>query len=468
MNVLLPVEMMMRELDFRLVLAVKYASKRHRIFLGQTFNEFRLMQQMDGGLLVSKAISQPWPQSLGKFPGRKYAYDVAKDCGFSVVHLAEEGAVFMGREDAWAADLDLQLDPTIFREDDAILTWGDWQRDYYKSKHPANEDRILTTGHPRFDLYQPRYHDLFRPEADALKAKYGNFVLINTNFGLALHPQGQDFVFSQWEGWNPTDDATRTRFIGQWSRTFRSMAAFVELVHLLSIARKDVNFVVRPHPGDDDFIFRSSFKDVPNIHVVREGTVVPWLLASRLVVHDGCTTGLEAYLLDKPVLNYRPIADEATDLYLPNVFGVQAVSKEEALEGILGHLERPEHYRATPPREEIPERAHSLFANFRREAFPLVIEQMLEAEGRAKGHGKGPDRARIALEELRATAIERAKNTVRPLFRERYLSAKHARQAFYGLNHETVGKRLERIQRIEGKRVDVTYHSANLIEIRAA
>jgi hypothetical protein len=43
----------------------------------------------------------------------------------------------------------------------------------------------------------------------------------------------------------------------------------------------------------------------------------PWVEASELVVHTTCTTGLEAALLDKPVVNVVPIPHPAFD-YITN------------------------------------------------------------------------------------------------------------------------------------------------------
>jgi hypothetical protein len=40
---------------------------------------------------------------------------------------------------------------------------------------------------------------------------------------------------------------------------------------------------------------------------------MPWIMASDLLIHTSCTTGLEAVLLDKPALNIEPYQDPAGD-----------------------------------------------------------------------------------------------------------------------------------------------------------
>ena len=140
----------------------------------------------------------------------------------------------------------------------------------------------------------------------------------------------------------------------------------------------------------------------------------------------------------------------------------------EALEKILGHLENPEAYRSTPARDQIPERAHALFRNFRHEAFPVLTAKMQAAECLAKGSGRAPRRGRVVAEEAVELAIEGAKRTVRPLFRDRFLSAKHAKAAFYGFDRRKIAERLATIERVVGRRMEFTHHSPNLIELRAA
>jgi hypothetical protein len=49
------------------------------------------------------------------------------------------------------------------------------------------------------------------------------------------------------------------------------------------------------------------------VRVTVEGNVVPWLMACRLLIHRGCTTGVEAYALGVPVISYRPTVDELFD-----------------------------------------------------------------------------------------------------------------------------------------------------------
>lgn len=462
-NVIFPVETISRELDYRLALAIRLAQPKHRIFIGATLHTYRLMERMNAGVFFGKHVFFPW-----KSPAGPLAYHMAKSRGFSVIHFSEEGAVFMGDDESSRADLDRQFNPSILEPEDYIATWGDWQRDHYRSKAPPCRDNIRTIGHPRFDLYRPEYRELYEDDRQRILERFGKFVLFNTNFGLALHPQGADFVFSRAEHYDPNDDVARERFVAQWSRICQTVPAYVEFIHRLSIRRKDVNFVIRPHPSDDPHLLHAAFRDVSNVHVVREGIVAPWILASRLMVHDGCTTGMEGYLLDKPVVNYRPIPDPETELFFANSFGIPVEGKQDALSLVLDSIDRPDDLRARMFAEPLPDRVHTLLANFRHDSFKLTLQLLDEAEGRAKGTARTPPPHQVYINEARAWAVEQAKATfLRPLSPKRRVSALHAKWRFSGFDRNHIDRRIDILQRVEQKRVKHRVISPNLIEVSA-
>lgn len=463
-NVIFPLETLVRELDFRLALAVKYMEPHHRVFLGGSYTTFRLLPHLEGGLYVGKHIFQPW-----KNPHGPLAYNLARGRGFSVVHLSEEGAVFMGGDEYCRIELDRQLNPATLHPDDYVATWGDWQAEHYRARNPALAINVRTTGHPRFDMYRPAYHAFYEERVQDIRRRFGKFVLINTNWGFAMHPQGQEFCFSPHEGYIAEDDERRAWFVALWSRVARTVPAYIELVHRMSIRRKDLNFVFRPHPGDDPALLHAAFQGVPNVHIIREGIVAPWILASRVMVHDGCTTGMEGYLLGQPVVSYQPVPEVETDMGLPNLFGVPCTDRNEAIDTILAAADDPEKYAALVQATHIPEDGHRLFSNFRHESFPLLIDLMREAEEKARvPEGARAPLARLLVEEAKATAIEHAKRVVRPFFKERALSAKAARVVYYGLRKDEILPRLAILEKLERKRVKARFYSENLVELTLA
>ena len=47
-------------------------------------------------------------------------------------------------------------------------------------------------------------------------------------------------------------------------------------------------------------------ENVPNVHVIRQDSITTWVKNSFAVMHNGCTTAIEATISGKPVLTYSP------------------------------------------------------------------------------------------------------------------------------------------------------------------
>jgi hypothetical protein len=79
------------------------------------------------------------------------------------------------------------------------------------------------------------------------------------------------------------------------------------------------------------------------VHVIHEGNVVPWLMAAKVLLHNGCTTAVEAGVLETPAVSYMPVTSEVYDYHLPNGLSHQARTQDEVrariadiVEGRLG------------------------------------------------------------------------------------------------------------------------------------
>jgi hypothetical protein len=272
--------------------------------------------------------------------------------------------------------------------------------------------------------------------------------------------------FSEVFGYDVKDVTKRLAFVGAWGHVARTLPAYVELVHKLAAERPDVTFVLRPHPTDDVTYFEAVFGGVPNIKVVREGTVAPWLLACRAMIHDGCTTGIEAHLFGRPVINYVPFPEGGgREIYLPNIVGERCTTEEQAINAVLGALEG--HAIGVGPTGEYPELARRLFVNFQNgECFPNFLEVLEEAASTLRPTS-GLSSRRIGVAEMKDAAVERAKDLIRPLSPRRYRSARMARVKFPGFDRATIHRRLESMRAISNNPVDVKFHSRNLIEIES-
>jgi surface carbohydrate biosynthesis protein len=328
LNLLLPVEVQTRELESKLALGIVQASRGHQVWVGQSAILHRLIPWLAPGIYLGKDLTPPFKN------GPNAWYRRAKKRGWRVIHLDEEGAVHPGPESEWRRIFDLRLNPNWLGDDDWICTWGDFQRDHYQSQWRGKPDRVVTTGHPRFDMAKPDWRPFFRVQVENLNDAYGDFVLVNTNFPIPNHHQGPDKVFSEVMGYLKNDATHRLAYVRQWGAFSRKIAHLIELVHHLKRAHPDLPTIVRPHPSEDDALYRATLGRLDGVFVIRQGQVLPWVFAARVLIHDGCTTALEAQLAGTPVITYEAEPDPLSAKLLPNAMGIHCHSEKAVFEAM--------------------------------------------------------------------------------------------------------------------------------------
>jgi hypothetical protein len=116
---------------------------------------------------------------------------------------------------------------------------------------------------------------------------------------------------------------------------------FQQLIPAVAGAFPKNNIVVRPHPTENQEIYRQIAAGCERVEVTNEGNVVPWLMATKALIHNGCTTGVEAFVMGVPAISYRAALNDFYDLgfyRLPNLLSYQCLDFEElrlTLEKIL-------------------------------------------------------------------------------------------------------------------------------------
>jgi len=181
-----------------------------------------------------------------------------------------------------------------------------------------------------------------------LRERYGDFILINTNFNHvnAFYPGLNLFVPPDKPGKTPEYGRAARGMTREYAEGFRDhkQAIFEKFQQLIPAVEKTFpkyNIVVRPHPTENQEIYRQISAECKQVKVTNEGNVVPWLMAAKALIHNGCTTGVEAYVVGVPAISYRATVNEYYDYgfyRLPNLLSHQCFNFEElrlTLEKIL-------------------------------------------------------------------------------------------------------------------------------------
>ena len=66
--------------------------------------------------------------------------------------------------------------------------------------------------------------------------------------------------------------------------------------------KKNLKIIFRPHPSQDLEKVKKRFKGFRNIIITKKYSITPWIIASDLYIHSGCTTAFEAQKLKKKII----------------------------------------------------------------------------------------------------------------------------------------------------------------------
>ncbi|MBS3681223.1 hypothetical protein KGF86_13525 [Ornithinibacillus massiliensis] len=296
----LPIEVKVRELDAKMLLVYQAARKGYLVVIGDHYMVENASDQLPKGIFFSKG----YPHGF-----RRRVITRASQNGHRIIELDEEGLLFQKErytQDRMKKDM-LQL---VMKE----LCWGKYQYDVISKAYPDLASKCHIVGSPRFDLLTPRYQQLYEPDARVLQKQYGEFILINTRFSQYNTPRGKI-------------DSPHFKTIKQL------YYYFIALVKELSGRFPEETIIIRPHPGENIQSYREVFSTEKNVRVVHEGNIIKWLLAAKVIIHNGCTSAIEGYYLNKPIISYLPV--KATFKEIPNQLG----KRVETVTGVCKAIE---------------------------------------------------------------------------------------------------------------------------------
>jgi surface carbohydrate biosynthesis protein len=297
---IVPCETRSREFDAKLLLGLLAAGRGIEAYVGAKKRIDAQLDRLPAGVYIGKGLTDRARISLR----------LARLCGHRLALWDEEGLVWSSPEVYWGTKVH---GPNLALPD-LMLAWGEANARVWRDHPDWPGTPLATVGNPRIDLLRPQLRRLYQAEAEALKEQHGNFVLINTNFSRVNNYQPRQNRHLKWLRENRPDQP-RGGFARHKLALFQSFQA---MLPELCRARPGQRFVLRPHPSEAIATWQALAEGLPNLVIERRGGIVPWLMAADAIIHNGCTTAIEAWLLGCPALAWQPLACDRYDHPLPN------------------------------------------------------------------------------------------------------------------------------------------------------
>ena len=319
-TLMIPVENQVRELDGKTLLACAAAERGFPVVLGSRNFVHFAADSMPRGVYLAKSMRN---LSIKMF-------EILRDLGHDIVAWDEEAHIRMSDEQFYRR----RLSPRTMCHLAHLIAWGPDDARAFRNYPAYNGCPIHITGNPRGDMTRAELRAYHQPVVDKIHERFGELVLVNTNFGTVNH--FLSILDEEKQVAKANEGAATSAFALGRIRHKRAMFEhFQQMLPALCEAVPGCTVVVRPHPTENHAPWLAVASRCPNLEVASDGSVLPWLIAARTLVSNGCTTALEAALLGTPAITYQPFVDPAYDDDLPNSLGHRVYSVGSLCEAVV-------------------------------------------------------------------------------------------------------------------------------------
>ena len=348
--ILLPIgfALKQREFDGNAMLAFEAAERGWGTILGHKAIRYRA--DLPCGMHIEKNIA----------PGTSPKMANTLGLGRKLSACCEEGLVYNNAEEYGRR----KIEPDAYDLLERFFCWGESHARDMVQTLSCDGDKIVVTGNPRFDLHRPELRAVFAERVERIRRKYGPYILITTKFSQHNGYVSKDTALQQMRAIGKVQNtAQEEEARGQMAFHRAGFMGFMEAIDAISRRYPDHTIIVRPHPSERHDPWQAKAATLKNVEVLCEGNVAEWILGAELLIHNNCTTGVEAFLLGKAAISYRPLCDPRFDLWLPNALSAEAFNLEQLVE-LVGKVLGGEDIAAGTDAAAKAETARHFLANF--------------------------------------------------------------------------------------------------------
>jgi surface carbohydrate biosynthesis protein len=254
----------------------------------------------------------------------KNVYDKFLNSGFELYCHEQEPAILWSDFNKYIDTYNIALDQFLpFKR---VFCWG--ERDYmgYRKLFSKQREVFQLSGSPRVDLWRPELNLLWQRDDIQRMKPYVLFVS-NNGFAIGKRHWSEFIEIARTYEVFKTDEIEKDHYLNM-QKDVLMIQNVVFSLRKLSEKYPDVNFIIRPHPLDNVRYWQSAIGQYENIHVLYRDSLSPWIAGAKAVIHNSCSSAIEAAIQGVPVISYVP-SDLCDMLDIPNKLGTLATNHQE-------------------------------------------------------------------------------------------------------------------------------------------
>jgi surface carbohydrate biosynthesis protein len=305
------VEVFKREFLSRLELATQFLAQGVAVIIGEVVSdsEIRMLSEYRG-YYYGKCAQHATALSV----------KILRDCGWRLGAFDEEGLLPYDL-DSFAKRRFSGLSASLFSE---IFFFGKAQLDVFSRRYSNPDLSMYCYGSPRIDEWHSKGYGVHDSSAQQIHERFGRYILFPLNFATYTNKRLRDRCREGAMGSEYIELSARSEFL------------FDKFCRLAGSLQADgLKVILRPHPADlDNDIINLSMRhglSLPSCQVSSRYSVAPWILASSGLIHNCCTTAVEAALMGKPVMAYQPGCVSLYDDSFVNSIGLSSTVEAAAI-----------------------------------------------------------------------------------------------------------------------------------------
>lgn len=270
MNIYIPIEVKVRELEGRTLLALAAAERGHRVLIGSKKDTLipAVQGKLPSGVIHMKSLT-PSEQMLDQLQN-------LKNNGFAVTSQDEESGLL---DESYEKFAKIRYGHDSLKFADAVFGWGEFDVECLKKTYPEVSSKMIATGSPRVDFWRSDFQDYFKSDEKLQKWEEKPYLLVVSNFGSVIRANKIWNVMARLREAGYFDrDPEMELFEYEYSGYMLQLIGhFIKMIRKLAETYPDVNILIRPHPVEDEEAWDKMIGPFPNVHVFRDGSISGWI-----------------------------------------------------------------------------------------------------------------------------------------------------------------------------------------------
>lgn len=282
-----------RDLHSRLLLAMDLVSNGYRVIVGRNSSVRKLAFNDKDAVYISDKTSKRSGKTMQKLTNK--GYTIFAFCEESTA-LADEEIYKKTRVDKKAVELSAK-----------IFATNKLHARLINEAVPGFISKIECFGNPRFDLLLSQNRKIFEDKCKKIKKQYGDYILVPSN-GIIHSSKLIDEIINKFlDRGEITQDDIPT-FKEYFELRTKEHTQFIHDIIKIAHELPAFRFIIRPKNLEETKLLESMYGDKTsnNTVFINKYSVQPWILSCRMLIHNHCTTGMEAFMANKVPVLYQP------------------------------------------------------------------------------------------------------------------------------------------------------------------